>query len=422
MADLPAIKARLGDTTYYILSMKAGELISRVKIPQELDGWDSMSIEERYQRDINYGRVRTQIAPYLANDDSRFFGALIVAAMNFDEEEAFEPLTEVTTKGLPRSYRVPATSMGFLVFNGGEVLVPLDGQHRLAAIEFAVTGRDERKNPIAGVPACSQLAEEDVTVILVPYKPDKARKIFTKVNRYANPTTTGQNIVTDDDDFHAVLTREIANELIGGRLAKYKSNTLTPKDSEFTTLGIIYNCNKEIITHAFPVGKIDTSHLPSIEAQRLYREKVRSVWEVLLQEVAVFVDALSDKSSAGDKRRQEIRETSLLGKPVGQECLVRAFLRLTETMGEAAACKRLNALPWTLTSKNLETWQGVLWTGGMEGKILTKQRPLATKFIAYLAGEPLDNDKKTELLAEYRSLFPESERPHRRLPKPVRVR
>ena len=420
MADLPAIKARLGDTTYYILSMKAGELINRVKVPKELEGWDTKSIEERYQRDINYHRVRTQIAPYLANDESRFFGALIVTAMNFDEEEAFEPLTEVTTKGLPRSYRVPATSMGFLVFNGGEVLVPLDGQHRLAAIEFAVTGRDEKKQDIAGVPACSQLAEEDVTVILVPYRPDKARKIFTKVNRYAKPTTTGQNIVTDDDDIYAVLTREVANELIGSRLAKYKSNTLTPKDSEFTTLGIVYNCNREIIAKTFPVGKLDTTHLPSSEAQHLYREKVRSVWEILLQEIEVFADALSDKSSAGDTRRQEIRETNLLGKPVGQECLVRAFLRLTDTMGEAAACKRLNALPWTLNSKNLEIWQRVLWAGGMEGKILTKQRPLATKFIAYLAGEPLNNEKKTELLAEYRSLFPESEQPRKQLPKPIK--
>lgn len=63
-----AMKARLGDTDYYILSMKAQELVKSVTIPRELDGWEEMSVEERYQRDLNYYRVKTQIAPYFATD------------------------------------------------------------------------------------------------------------------------------------------------------------------------------------------------------------------------------------------------------------------------------------------------------------------------------------------------------------------
>ena len=70
---VPAMKGRLGDTDYYILSMKAQELVDKVKIPKESNEWEDMSVEERYQRDIDYNRVRKQIAPYLANDESRFF-------------------------------------------------------------------------------------------------------------------------------------------------------------------------------------------------------------------------------------------------------------------------------------------------------------------------------------------------------------
>ena len=180
-----AMKARLGDTDYYILSMKAQELADKVKIPRELEGWEDMSIEERYQRDLNYNRVRKQIAPYFANDDSRFFGAIIVAAMNFGDEVTFEPLADVTTRGLPGLYRTAAAPMGFLTFSGGEVLVPLDGQHRLKAIQFAVTGRDERGRDILDISPCTELAQDDVTVILVGYEPQKARKIFTRVNKYA---------------------------------------------------------------------------------------------------------------------------------------------------------------------------------------------------------------------------------------------
>ena len=80
--------------------------------------------------------------------------------------------------------------MGFLTFTGGEIMVPLDGQHRLKAIQFAITGVDEKSRPIDITP-CAELGQEDVTVILVAYEATKARKIFTKVNRYAKTTTTG---------------------------------------------------------------------------------------------------------------------------------------------------------------------------------------------------------------------------------------
>lgn len=417
---VPAMKARLGDTDYYILSMKAGELVNNVWIPKELEGWEDMSVDERYQRDINYNRVRKQIAPYLANDESRFFGAVIVAAMNFGEAVSFEPLSDVATRGLPGLYRSAAAGMGFLTFKGGEVLVPLDGQHRLKAIEFAISARDEKGREISDFSPCTQLAQEDITVVLVAYEPQKARKIFTRVNRYAKATTAGQHIVTDDDDFAAVLAREIANDLIGGRLAKYASNTLRASDPEFTTLAIIYNCNKAII-ESFPYGRLDTTRLPDDDRQRLYRQKAQEAWETLLEGIDVFADALADKEETGDDRRREIRKANLLGKPVAQECLVKAFLRLTDastSMGYQEARERLNALPWGITEENIaRVWRNVLWTGGVDGRIITKNRNLATNIIAYLAGEKLDEEKKSELLKDYRGQFSESEREDLKLPE-----
>ena len=409
---VPAMRGRLGNTDYYILSMKAQELVDRVKIPKEMKEWEDESVEERYQRKINYHRVKTQIAPYLAKDDSRFFGALIVAAMNFGDAVSFEPLADVTTKGLPGLYRAAATNMGFLTFEGGEIMVPLDGQHRLKAIQFAITGIDERSRPIDVTP-CTDLAQEDVTVILVAYEPQKARKIFTKVNRYAKPTTTGQNYVTDDDDFLAVLTREVANQLIGGRLAMFTSNTLRPKDAEFTTLAIVYNCNEEIVRSTFAEGRLDKTHLPDMAKQRLFRKKVLDVWRTVLEGIEVFADALDDKEASGDARRREIRGANLLGKPVAQECLVRAFVRLTgapTNMSAEDACGRLNRLPWSMTEENLDKWQRVLWSGGTDGKIITKNRKLATALIAWAAGERVTDERRAELLEEYRRQFPEGER------------
>ena len=408
-----AMKARLGDTDYYVLSMKAQDLVNRVKIPREMEGWSDLSVEERYQRDINYSRVRKQIAPYLANDDSRFFGAVIVAAKHFKENVEWEPLTAVLAKGLPVRYRTEAENLGFLNFRGGELLVPLDGQHRLKAIEFALTGRDEKAKSIPGMAPCTELAQEDVTVVLVPYEVKKARRIFTKVNSYAKATTTGQNIVTDDDDVVAVLSREVTNNLIGGRLVKYTSNTLLGKDEHFTTLAIVYNCNDAIIADTFPVGKLDKTQLPDREQVQLYRGKVIAVWEAVLDGIEVFADAIHDKDSTGDQSRWEIRGKNLLGKPVAQECLVKAFVRLTgapTNMSAEDACGRLNHLPWSMTEENLYKWQRVLWSGGKDGRIITKNRKLATALIAYAAGERITDEKRAELLDDYRKQFPEEER------------
>ncbi|MDE2930848.1 MAG: DGQHR domain-containing protein [Chloroflexota bacterium] len=418
---LPAMKARLGSTDYYILSMKAQELSDKVKIPRELEGWEDMSVEERYQRDLNYNRVKSQIAPYFANDNSRFFGAVIVAAMNFDDNDQFEPLSEMLIKGVPNLYKTAAASIGFLTFKGGEVLVPLDGQHRIKAIEFAVSGRDERGREIASIETpCTGLAQEDVTVILVPYESRRARKIFTRVNRYAKPTTTGQNIVTDDDDIVAVLTREVSNELIGARIVKFSTNTLNRSDRHFTTLAIIYNCNIAIITENFPHGKVDKTQLPSPEKISLYRKKVHEVWEQLLENIEVFRDALGDTESKSDDKRRKIRDSNLLGKPVAQECLVRAFVRLVNpptNLSMDEACNNLNRLPWAITEENLKVWDRVLWTGGTDGRIITKNRNLSTYLVAYLAEEKLSKKNKTELLERYRVQFPDTEREGRQLPR-----
>ena len=418
-----AMKARLGDTDYYILSMKAKELADKITIPKDVEGWSDLSVEELYQRDITYSRVRTQIAPYLANDKSRFFGAVIVTALNFGEDEgvSFEPLSEMTTRGLTGSYRAGAAKMGFLTFGGGEVLVPLDGQHRLKAIQFAVSGRDQNHQEIPGLKPNSELARDDITVILVAFEREKARKIFTKVNRYAKATTAGQNIVTEDDDIVAVLAREIANKRIGGRLAKFSSNTLRPKDRHFTTLGIVYNCNEDIIVRNFE--KPEKTELPVPAKQLLWRTKVFEVWDAVLEGIDVFADAMADKTEDGDDGRRAIRKENLLGKPVVQECVVHAFVRLTGAptkMSVEEACARLNALPWSITEENLKVWRHVLWSGGArDGKIITKNRRLTTSLIVHLAGGRLPDELQTELEEGYRKLFPEEERAKVELPAVV---
>ena len=43
------------------------------------------------------------------------------------------------------------------------------------------------------------------------------------------------------------------------------------------TVAIIYNCNEEIIKHTFAEGKLDKTHLPDSQKQRLFRKEVMDV-------------------------------------------------------------------------------------------------------------------------------------------------
>lgn len=408
-----ALKGKLGSTEYFILAMKAKELVEKTIIPSEMEGWENMTLEEREQRDINYTRVKNQIAPYLAQDKDRFFGAIILTVKPFHSSN-FEPIANVATTGLPNLYKTQAQLMGFLTLTGGEQLIPLDGQHRLKAIQFAIEGRDEKSKPIAGLSPCSELANEDVTVILVPYESKKARKIFTKVNKYAKPTTTGQNLVTDDDDIVAVLSRVIANEqnIIGAHLVNSKSNTLGDNDSRFTTLATLAECNEAILKAHFP-EKIDRTNPTAPGKVELYKQKVRVVWEFLVEHIDLFSQALENKNDDGDDKRREIRQDYLLGKPVAQFCLVKAFACLTTpetnlTYKEAAA--KLNEVDWR---KDAGEWDRLFMSGG---KIVTKNKNLVTDILCYRAGQVLDEEKKGELLERYRALFPDDEKDKKELP------
>lgn len=412
---MPALLGRFGSTEYYLTTMKAGTLVEKLKIPKELPEWEGLTIEERFQREINYNRVKNHIAPYLATDNDRFFGALIVDMYN-SEGISFEPLSEVGTK-IPKAYS--AHSFGFLHLTGGEVLVPLDGQHRLAAFRFAITGKDEKNRDIEGFPPNFDVAGDDVTVILIKHDEKKARKIFNKVNRYAKPTSKAENLITADDDIVAVITREIANDVIGQRLVNYQSNTLTQNAVHFTTLSALYDGSLKILEMSYN-EKVDTTTVPDKAKQTLYRNEVRIVWDRLVDDISLFRLALADRNPGGDEKRKEVRANYLLGKPIAQFCLVVAFMRLRATafdggtrLGDEEICRRLDSVDWSVGNP---LWQRVLLNG--DRVVAGRQIAMfAARFVSYLVGENLSNVEVEALEQNYLSWFSPDERKGRELPE-----
>lgn len=412
MADLiPAMRGEFGTFEYWITTMHVGDLVKSITIPKDVDGWDDISIEERYQRDININRVKKEIAPYFANDDSRFSSAIILAVQNH-EGMTFEPLQKFgVSDNLPQLYVSAAEDIGFLTFSGGEVFIPLDGQHRAKAFEYAIRGTDDNNKPIEKIAGNASLANEDVPVILVRFASEPSRRIFNKVNRYAKPTGKGQNLLTDDDDAIAVITRRIisgeANALIPSDLVRWQSNTLSAIAREFTTLATLYDANILIADQEPSPGKQRPKDAATDELKEFYEDKIREVWEHLLGCIEIFREALLDKDESGDDRRREIREEMLLGKPIGQLVLVEAFLDLRKRripvpgspsdsywQTDTELCARLNKIDWSLRNPQ---WRGVLTNEA--GRVLSGKTTarLAALFVVYLCGAQLTEDERTRL-------------------------
>ena len=398
---LPAMQGTIGSTNYWLVTMPAKELTERLTIPKHIDGWQDMSIEERYQRDIDYNRVRKQIAPYLVTDDDRFFGAFIVSVLNADSVE-FEPLGTMVEK-IPNLYKQAGKSLGFLTLAGSEVLVPLDGQHRLAALDFAITGKDQKKEPIDAFEANVAVAADDCTVILIKHDSAKSRRIFNKVNRYAKKTTKAENLITADDDVIATIVREdIADEIIPAPLVNYKSNTLNARAKEFTTLSTLYEATK-VLLEDLQGKRVDTETLPDQATIKTLRDEAVGFWSSLSEKIDIFVAALHDSGDGGDQKRREIRSSTVLGKPIGQFALVQAIVRLRSEdekgtrLSMDEVCKRVNETNWAVDDP---LWQRVLMNGDrvVAGKTAAR---FAGRVMSYVLGEELTGDELGTLKKEH---------------------
>lgn len=400
---LPAMKGKFGSTDYYIITMSAIDLTQKLTIPSEIEGWDDLSLEERYQREVNYRRVASQIAPYLASDPDRFFGAFIV--MIYRGEVDFEPISRIYSGKVPKLYSNAAEAFGFLNFEGDEILVPLDGQHRLTALRFAITGKNERQQELKDVKPTPAIASDDCTVILVESDEQKNRKIFNKVNRYAKSTTKAENLITADDDIVAVIVR---NHIVGsegyipGELVNASGNTLNDKAIELTTLSTLYEATRAMLedTH----GRISQSELPTSDICQVMRDEAEDFWRCITTNIAGFGDLARDFGDGRDDRIREYRRDYVLGKPVAQWALVEALVRLRTPDPETGqrlsledACQRANRLSWRSDD---ERWQHVLMSGKrvMSGKTTVK---FAGEVIAYWLGAPTDDERLGEMKARH---------------------
>ena len=375
MATLGCIKARMGDTEYYITKMPAGELVNSVGVAKEMPEWPDMTAEEKMQRECDIRRIVEEIVPYVIEDPDHFFSSLIVDIYSGFEDIRFESV-EDAVNGIPAAYAVPMKGMGFITLPGSERLIALDGQHRLLSLRIAIKG-------LMGIPAGTknfpsmnalsphpELAKDEVCVILVRHTDTaKIRKIFNKINKYAKQTSRSDNIITSDDDTFAVIARRLIREgeplgkIDGIDLVNWKSNTLSQRSKNLTTLSALYTIAETMLKDKNYSSKV----LPDKDELKSAYQRVADFWRICLSRVEVFQQYLA--LTKEDRPVSRLREENLLMKPVTQMALAHAALFADRHgIDWEAVAEKLNQIDWRFDNT---MWFNILVIGSANKKMIT---------------------------------------------------
>lgn len=430
-----ALKMKMGSWLYYSVKMKMSEVASEIKFAYEVN--DDKTLDAAIQREIAEGRAGTQIVNYLVKNEHRFFNSLVVAAL--DGNPSF---SEVSIEDDPKFAFFKdkfQDTFGVLSFDDTLKTYALDGQHRLYAIKKLIDAKEA--TPPVG------FHDETINVIFVVPADDVARdeflksyrRLFSSLNRHAKSTAANTNIIMDEDDRFAIVTRRLFSDFDFFKWnghdedPKIDTTSTTPNvaasSTAWATLVGLYKMN---ITLLWDLelqrehGIYSNRHLliqtapTDDEVENLY-EYLEKIWDALLLTLPVLEADPSKKRKYVED--SEEFEDNLLFRPIGQNgILAPVARRLLNHFGvsmDSSEKEFINALkPLSMINWNLQSdlWRDLLtvknaqghWAMRSEGRTEAVEKGLA--IVMWLCGlEDLNEDGLENLKQAWSFLLMNSE-------------
>jgi DNA sulfur modification protein DndB len=213
----PAMRGSMGGRTFYSTQMPLSV------IPRLLSFGDSeLDARDREQRKLNLKRV-PDIASYIKLNDG--------------EGYLFSSITASHKGGVTFAPLPGHESFGFIEVDLSEATFLInDGQHRVAAIESAVK-------------TMPSLGEDRISVLLFPYENKaRAQQMFSDLNRFVKKTSKSLDILFDQRDVIAQVTRDVSESVPAFRgLVEEESATLSASSKKLFTLAALHDSNAELL-------------------------------------------------------------------------------------------------------------------------------------------------------------------------------
>ena len=376
MRIYPAIRAQMGDWHYYIVRMKMREVAHDIKLAQDI--YEDRTLSEAIQRELGERRVKKDLVGYLARRPDRFFSSIVVAAL--EGEPHWHPV-EMDDSVVPAIFSQSKSlndSFGVLSFGDEPKYYALDGQHRVAAIRLLV-------NDEAAVAAPEDFDNDLLSVIVILREEQdmedgewmrRYRRLFSSLNRWTKKTDDDTNIIMDEDDLFAILTRRLITEheffkAPGREKDSFKVQTqgknLRKGVSHFTTLQTLYAINKILLTTRRRINSGWMSNGEDIDVQFRPDEdyideryiEISDYWDAILE---VLPDLRKNPASmrCHDLSSPDIDDPNdhILFWPIGQELFAKVVRsKLDSAFPENGyanvlemieALRPLTGIPWAL--------------------------------------------------------------------------
>ena len=350
MIVFPAIKAKMGTWDYFMVKMTMRELSESVKFASDV--YEEKTLDEAIQRVLDESRVKKSISTYLIRQPDRFFSSSVVAALGGSPN-----WFPVTMEDDPRFSLFIGDnrlndSFGVLTFDGTQNYYALDGQHRLSAIKTLVDPNSDMANQ-----APPNFKNEEISVIVVVPKSaedmddfmKRYRRLFGNLNRYAKPMDQVTNIIMDEDDPFAIITRQLISEheffkwtgkhRESPRIKTTKGKNLSSKDPYFTSLEALYVLNIQILSSTIRKTNGWDDDGTAEESFKRFRP-IEEIIDSLYKELVLYWDALiktlpalkGEPIKMRDHNATEDSNTfdNILFWPIGQEILIDVARRLLD--------------------------------------------------------------------------------------------
>lgn len=330
----PALKARMGNWDYYIVKMQMKDIVKEIGFASEI--YKKKMLDEAIQRTLDDKRVNKEIVKYLGLREDRFFSSIVVSALGGNPTFSPVEITDDPKFALLKAAHVDE-AFGVLTFDGGQRYFALDGQHRVKSIK---TLMEQKEKGLPVVP--DGFSDEEISVIMLVRKEENEdefmrgyRRIFSSLNRYAKPTDRDTNIIMDEDDAIAILTRRLLTEHHSGiwETLKTKGKNVRSGEPYFTTLQTLYDMNEILLmTPTRETNKLFTKAYKQVrpsedELDALFDELVL-YWNALLEEVEVLKqDPTKMRRHQAEPEDKELTD-NLLFWPIGQELFIKIIRAL----------------------------------------------------------------------------------------------
>ena len=399
MAELfPVIRGRMGGRDYYLGKMSFQELAAKVRIFSEIQS--NPDLEARLQRQIK--KRSRDMTEYLKRQKERFYGAIIVATWGGRPE--YVPVRMEDHPLLDNDFE-----FGLLKLNGRADFFALDGQHRLQSIKEAI-----QEKPC--------LRHEEVSVLFVTHERTEAgnirtRRLFHTLNRYAKPTTTGENVVLDEDNVLAIGTRRLLGCGVGAldqaRVSIERKPIRRSEGHVFTSLAALFDLSKLALepVYRFADDKDYLKFRPSAEDVENVFLALRMLWveiERKVDEVGRVGGAGIEPGSFRDPEGGPARG-HILFRPVGLKLLGHVLGRLVARRPDVPVerCAALSEDFWEEPVSQAMRLPLVIGQSPWRGTILRGNRIVNSgeRMAKLLAFHMLDigSEDDEALLADYRA-------------------